>query len=177
MKPAAKQRKHHRCLQRKRQYAIFLIAACAISTLATGQNIAPTQPKASDMPVCPSASEVQTSSLYGVWNVEFFPEATAPGTPSDTPAPGLRAAMILEKNVEHEDSLSGWLQLGTAQFFLAGDIDDGNFSLEETDDGSRISAVWDGTAADGSCGKAITGIRRVGETLMRFAMRRADGPN
>ena len=177
MKPAFKQRKYHGCILGKYQHAIVLIAACAISTMATGQNTPQIQPKTGETSVCPNASEVQAVLLYGAWNVEFFPETTAPGTRSDAPTPGLMATMVLEKNVEYEDSLSGWLQLGTAKIFLAGDIDEGNFSLEETDDGSRISAVWDGTLAEGSCGKAITGTRRVGETQMRFVMRRSGGWN
>ena len=50
-------------------------------------------------------------------------------------------------------------------------------SLEESDDGTRISAVWDGTVAEGSCGTAITGTRRAGELMTNFVLRRSRGWN
>ena len=40
---------------------------------------------------------------------------------------------------------------------LAGDVHKGEFTLEESADGKRISAVWTGDVVEGSCGKEIRG--------------------
>jgi hypothetical protein len=84
---------------------------------------------------------------------------------------------VLEKNPEFADSLSGWLFWDNAKIFVAGDVDDAAFSLEESLDGKAISAIWEGAVVQGSCGKVITGIRTAGPTSMRFVLRRAGGWN
>ena len=103
--------------------------------------------------------------------------------------PVARASLLLEKNAEHEDSLSGWLSfvttsaasgalaVPTTKILVVGDVEEGVLSLEESQDGSSISGQWDGEIAPGSCGRAITGTRRVGELQMRFVLRRAGGWN
>ena len=40
---------------------------------------------------------------------------------------------------------------------VAGDLDDGEFTLEESADGSDIAAVWLGDVVEGSCGREIRG--------------------
>ena len=94
---------------------------------------------------------------------------------SVTGSASVRGHVVFEKNAEHPDSISGWLTWNGSKVFVAGDIDAGSFSLEESDDGRRISAVWDGAIAQGSCGKAITGNRRVGEELVPFTLRKPTG--
>ncbi len=117
--------------------------------------------------------------LYGAWQVELIgsPSATdKPGTQSP-PTPTTRASMLLEKNPDYDDSLGGWLQWSHQKVSVVGDIDSGSFSLEESDDGTRISAVWEGEIVPGSCGKAITGTRRVGEVVTPFVLRKSAGWN
>ena len=36
-------------------------------------------------------------------------------------------------------------------------MDDGEFTMEESSDGKRISATWIGDVVEGSCGKEIRG--------------------
>lgn len=43
----------------------------------------------------------------------------------------------------------------TAQ--VSGDVDDGDLTLEESNNGTNISATWIGRVVDGSCGKEIQG--------------------
>jgi hypothetical protein len=134
--------------------ATVFIAACAMFHWAGAQNgleNAPKAPSSSNTP-CPSVRDVQATDLYGAWRV-------------------------FEKNPEFADSVVGWLDWGKDKIFVAGDVEAGSFSLEESDDGTRISAVWEGTVAEGSCGKAITGSRRVGEVSTPFVLRKATGWN
>jgi hypothetical protein len=162
--------------------AIVLVAGCAMFYWATAQNViknaplapattAPAAPAASapEGKPCPAPRDVQARDLYGNWTLEISPVSAA-----SKPQIG---RIELEKNPEYADSVSGWLWLADRKIFVAGDIDDGVLSLEESDDGQRISAVWDGQIAQGSCAKAITGTRRVGEVETRFVLRRTGGWN
>jgi hypothetical protein len=144
---------------------IFLVAACATFHWATAQNsiqIPPVTP-------CLSARDVQSTDLYGTWRFEITPSALAPSNLLQ------RGSVVFEKNPEFADSVIGWLQWDSRKIFVAGDVEQGSFSLEESDDGTRITAVWEGTVAEGSCGKAITGLRRVGEVSTPFVLRKATG--
>ena len=40
---------------------------------------------------------------------------------------------------------------------LAGDVDDGELTLEESVNGQNISATWLGDVVEGSCGREIRG--------------------
>jgi hypothetical protein len=134
--------------------------------MANGQN-APqnTAPNTS----CPAPSELKIASLYGTWVLEI---SSADGTQVLQ-----RGRVELEKNPEFAGSVSGWMYLQDRKIFVAGDLSKGEVSLEESDDGTRISAVWEGSMAEGSCGKAITGTRRVGEAMTSFVLRRSSGWN
>ena len=140
--------------------ATIFIAALAMNTWTTAQNSTKT--------ACPGATELKAPDLYGTWTVEM-PVSSAAGSAS------VRGQVVFEKNAEHPDSISGWLTWNGSKVFVAGDIDEGSFSLEESDDGKRISAVWDGAVPEGSCGKAITGSRRAGDSLVSFVLRRSAG--
>ncbi len=149
---------------------LFLIAAGATFHCASAQN-APqnTTPNTSPTAFCPTPSELTVASLYGIWVLEI---SSADGTQILQ-----RGRVELAKNPEYAGSVSGWMYLQERKIFVAGDLSKGEVSLEESDDGTRISAVWEGEVAQGSCGKAITGTRRVGETMTSFVLRRASGWN
>jgi hypothetical protein len=147
--------------------AIFLVAACATFHWAVAQNGTPKLPSVP----CPKARDVQSTDLYGSWRFEITHDASA------SPHQPQRGSVVFEKNPEFADSVIGWLQWDNKKIFVAGDVEQGGFSLEESDDGTRISAVWEGTIAEGSCGKAITGTRRVGDVSSAFVLRKATGWN
>ncbi len=140
--------------------AIIFIAILAINTWTAAQNNTKT--------ACPIATELKAPDLYGAWTVDM-PASNA------TSSTNVRGQVVFEKNTEHPDSISGWLTWNGSNVFVAGDIDEGSFSLEESDDGKRISAVWDGVVPEGSCGRAITGSRRMGDSLVSFMLRRSAG--
>jgi hypothetical protein len=158
---------------------IYFIAALASSTACTAQNTLKNDaPPASDA-TCLAAAQILSVHLYGTWQVELIgslPATDKAGTPL-LPTPIERASMLLQKNPDYDDSLGGWLQWSNQKVSVVGDIDDGSFSLEESDDGTRISAVWEGEIMPGSCGKAITGTRRVGDVLTPFVLRKSTGWN
>jgi hypothetical protein len=147
---------------------IIFIAACASFHWATAQNDAQNTPAA-----CPAPQTIISTDLYGVWSVEL---GSADGAaPSSLSSSAQRGLVRFEQNPEFEDSIAGWLELGDSKVFVAGDIDEGQFSLEESDDGKRISAVWEGSITEGSCGKIITGSRRMGDQVSAFVLRKPSG--
>jgi hypothetical protein len=60
---------------------------------------------------------------------------------------------------------------------LAGDVQAGDFQLEESDDGVRISATWSGHVVDASCGKEIKGLwtNALTDQTQPFVLRRTGG--
>jgi hypothetical protein len=93
---------------------------------------------------CPHASEVGQAQLLGRWRAEFEGVARA-GT------------LLLEKHPLYAESISGTLERAGERRQLAGDVDDGEFTLEESADGVHIAAAWTGAVVEGSCGKEIRG--------------------
>ena len=126
--------------------ATFLIATCGAFTTAYGQNDAktPAVPASAPTATCPSPTEVNHLHLYGLWQATW----------ADTPAP---AELRLERHPELAESVRGTLRRGGQVAQVAGDVDDGDFTLEESDNGRNISATWTGRVVDTSCGKEIRG--------------------
>ncbi|MBT9476713.1 hypothetical protein [Polaromonas sp.] len=118
--------------------AIVLIAACAINTGASGQNSTETQP------ACPAVAEISPQHLYGSWRAELD------GQPEG-------ATLLLEKHSELAGSVSGRVTRASVSAQLAGDVDAGEFTLEESIDGEHISATWLGSVVASSCGQEIRG--------------------
>ena len=94
--------------------------------------------------VCPKASEVTQAHLLGLWRAEFE------GLPRG-------ATLLLEKHPELGDSVRGGINRDGDRAEVAGDVDEGEFTLEESVNGTNISAVWLGDVVDGSCGREIRG--------------------
>lgn len=111
--------------------AALLLAACCGTAFAQA-------------PVCLDPADVRQPHLVGLWRAEF--EGLAQG-----------ATLLLEKHPEYEGSLSGGINRNGAQGLVAGDVENGEFTLEESDDGKRISGTFLGDVVAGSCGKEIRG--------------------
>jgi len=106
--------------------------------------------------------EITAEQLVGAWQVSLSGQ-TAPWT------------LLLRPHPEHEGSLRGALMQNPQHFAVAADIEDGEFTMEESHDGQRIAATWLGKVQTGSCGQFIAGERqegRTGETQQRFEMRK-----
>jgi hypothetical protein len=95
-------------------------------------------------PACPKAAEVSQQHLLGLWRAEF--EGLSQG-----------ATLLLEKHPELAESVRGAINRNGEKAQLAGDVDDGEFTLEESVNGVNISATWLGDVVEGSCGMEIKG--------------------
>lgn len=92
---------------------------------------------------CPAPSDVSQAHLLGAWQASI--EGQAPVT------------LQLAKDPEFAETVRGHLERDGARVELAGDVDDGDFTLEESMNGRNISAAWIGEVVDGSCGREIRG--------------------
>lgn len=137
----------------------LLIASLGHLTLGQAQNN-PSTTAAS----CPAPAEVTALHLYGAWQARW--------DGLDEPA-----TLTLGRNPEHTDGLRGSLRRGTAEALVAGDVDDGDFTLEESTDGRTIAATWTGKVTENACGKEIQGLwtRASDNSERRFVLRRLPG--
>ena len=119
---------------------IIFIAACALSISATAQN----STKNVGPPSCPLPAQVEPVHLYGLWRAEFTGLAQG-------------ATLLFEKHAERTGSVRGAINRNGVRALIAGDVDGGEFTLEESDDGVHISATWLGTVVKDSCGQEIRG--------------------
>ncbi len=99
---------------------------------------------AAQAPACPQAGEVRAQHLLGMWRAEFE------GLPRG-------ATLLLENHPELAGSVRGAINRDGERALLAGDVDDGDFNLEESANGTNISAVWLGDVVEGSCGREVRG--------------------
>ena len=120
--------------------AILVIASYGHLTLGKAQNSSQ-----NSLATCPPAAEVTALHLYGAWQARW--------DGVEDPA-----ALNLGRNPEHPDSLRGTIRRGTQEALVAGDVDEGEFTLEESADGRSISATWTGTVVADACGKEIKGV-------------------
>lgn len=117
--------------------------------------------------------------LYGQWLAQIDGE------------PGAASVQFL-KDPDQDDSLVGSINralpvdpkapktpkgAAAKPALLAGDVQDGEFNLEESDDGVRISATWSGQLVAASCGKEIKGIwtNALNDQTHPFVLRRQGG--
>ena len=92
---------------------------------------------------CPQAWEVTRNDLLGAWRAELAGQWDY-------------ATLTLDKHPEY-DGFRGAVQRGAEQRTVAGDVEDGDLTLEESADGVHIAATWLGEVVEGSCGKEVRG--------------------
>ena len=128
---------------------ISLIALLALSAC----NLLPTRS------ACPTAQDLTPEMLYGQWTVQITGE--------------MPWALTLGPHPEHAGSLRGELTLGQQRHAVVADLDDGDFTLEETHDGQRIAATWQGSLPAAGCGRQIQGQRTLaGQNSRSFLITR-----
>jgi hypothetical protein len=110
---------------------------------------------------CPHASEVGQAQMLGLWRAELEGQGHA-------------GMLLLEKHALYAESFSGTINRNGDRRQVAGDVDDGDFTLEESADGTRIAATWTGEVVEGSCGREVRGTWKVeGENTSRaFVLRK-----
>ena len=141
-----------RAIQRRRarpgaaiRMLALLLAACAGSAGAQ-------DPAQAIHVACPKAAEVTHRHLLGLWRAQF--EGQAQG-----------ATLLLEQHPELAESVRGAINRNGERADVAGDVEDGEFTLEESANGVNISATWLGDVLEGSCGREIRGMWKAQGTL------------
>jgi len=129
-------------------------------------------------PTCTVPDHVPPARLSGIWTLTLWPEG------GDEARADSRGALLLERHPEYLAGVRGDLRRsGPGNDLLAlvsGDVTDGEFHLDESEDGKAISAVWSGTAEDCAGRLSITGTRRPAEgrgdgAVLRFRLERTPG--
>ena len=92
---------------------------------------------------CPAAAEVAQAHLLGTWHASIEGHAAA--------------TLHLARHPEYAGTVRGHLERGGKRIDVAGDVGEGELTLEESDDGRRISAAWLGDVVEGTCGREIRG--------------------
>lgn len=125
-----------------RRINAWLFALAALLSLSACQGL-PTRS------ACPTGQDMSPQMLYGAWTAQIE------GEPVWT--------LTLGPHPEHAGSLRGeltpTLNQRTQRRAVVADLDDGEFTLEETHDGQRIAATWLGQLPKAGCGRQIQGHR------------------
>jgi len=110
--------------------------------------------------------------LQGRWHATL-----QPATAGATPPPAATAVLQLGPHPELAQSVRGTVQRGEASAQLSGDVDAGELTLEESINGTNISATWTGQVVEESCGKEIHGTWNNAHTTtaLPFVLRKQAG--
>jgi hypothetical protein len=111
--------------------AFALLTAAAAFAQAPGQA------------ACPKPEEATQRDLLGTWKAEVE------GQPA--------AVIVLRQHPEMAESVRGSLRRAGQDAEVSGDVDEGEFTLEESANGRNISAVWLGDVVPVSCAREIRG--------------------
>jgi hypothetical protein len=137
-------------------FLLGLLLSCGASAQADSPHVPP----------CPAATELTARHLYGLWQAVFSDPVTGQASGS--------ATLLLERHPEFTGSVRGAVRRGDARARLSGDVDEGQFTLDESEDGIRISASWSGTVVPDSCGKEIRGdwVQVLAPGTLAFVLRK-----
>ena len=137
-----------------------LLAVVLQVTLACGLSACSGPPARS---ACPMPAEVTADMLVGTWTA-LVQGQQAPWT------------LVLAPHPEHLGSLRGELRLGPQHFPVVADLDEGEFTMEESHDGQRIAATWLGQITRPTCTLHIRGERILRDPPRQaFELKRAPG--
>lgn len=100
---------------------------------------------------CPDAANVSAAELHGHWQAALTAHAAGPAQVWQ---------LELGPHPDYPGSLRGVLVQGTVRRPVAADLDDGEFTMEESHDGVHISATWLGEVVEGSCAQMLRGVRQ-----------------
>lgn len=139
---------------------IVVLAGLLLTSLCAAQSVAATPAS----PACLAPADAQGKDLHGFWTAEF----------ADNPG---RALLLLEQSREYAEGLSGAINRNGDKAFVAGDVEDGSFTLEESVNGTNITATWNGELVKDSCAKEIRGIWTDAQTRRQstFVLRKSTG--
>lgn len=155
-------------------WRLLFAAATCLGIHASGFAQGPSPGPASS---CVSADAITPLHLYGLWQLRLWPE----GEPEDRSSS--EGAMLFERHPEFPSSVRGQLRRSATgndlSALVSGDVEGGEFTLDESTDGVRIDAVWTGGIPPQACGREIRGVRQPAETtggpVLNFVLRKVPG--
>jgi hypothetical protein len=136
-----------------RAVSVFIASVSPCLVFSLIPTTASSQGASQSTSACPAAEDVTHQHLQGRWQAELQ------GAASTQASPGLprQALLQLGPHPELAQSVRGTVQRGETRALVSGDVDAGDLTLEESINGTTISATWIGRVVDGSCGKEIRG--------------------
>ena len=148
----------------RRVLALLLVAMLGAAA-GRAQEVPAAAGAAAKAPDCPQATEVAQRHLLGLWHAQFE------GSPRG-------ATLLFEPHPDLSESVLGEVDRDGERTAVAGDVGDGDFTLEESRNGVNISATWLGDVVEGSCGREIRGTRRAegDKTDRSFVMHKLGPP-
>lgn len=155
-----------------------LSLAAALLALAGLASAQPLPDTAGASPSCSAPQDMAPQQLYGLWQLSLWP---LDGSES---APLSRGVLLFERHPEYPGSVRGELRRSGSSpddqlAQVSGDVTNGEFNLDESQDGQRMDAVWTGEPQD--CGRSLRGIRRPAEgrpatePVLRFHLYKTPG--
>jgi hypothetical protein len=149
----------------KIRFAPIFIALCAVFTWAHGQN-EPKNASAKSADACKAAADLINTDFFGVWILQLDAAGSLQAQTT---------RLVFKRNPEFSESLAGEFDGQGQRIEVFGDVEAGSLELEESNNGKDISGLWKGRVAEGSCGQAIAGTRRIlaTQTEQPFVLRRA----
>jgi hypothetical protein len=124
--------------------AAALLGACASNDFLRQYNDIGQKNQAPTATYCPDVRQLKAEQLYGEWTLEL-PEANQ------------RGRMRLSRHPEFSESLRGHVQHGPVNAIASGDVSEGQFDLDESSDGKRLTSTWSGQLPAAACGDEIRG--------------------
>ena len=128
-----------------RTFAARVTLLAAVATL-TACASAPTTSVAKDVDPadCADVRTLRAGQLYGTWELELT-------------ALNQRGQLTLRQHPEFSESLRGEFRYGDQRSIASGDIEAGEFNLDESLDGKSLYAFWTGQLTPSACGAEIRG--------------------
>lgn len=158
----------------RRRWSLAL-TALMLGTFGPVHAADPTAAPSTPSSRCDEVAPMSVEQLVGLWQLTLWPDQGSPG------APVSQGAVLFQPHPEYPGSVRGRLKRtgpgNDLQALLSGDVVNGEFNLDESDDGVRMSATWVGTPFD--CGTRLRGVRESAEamndtgTVLQFELRKA----
>lgn len=93
---------------------------------------------------------MDSSQLQGEWTASLAGQAAA-------------AHLLLAPHPEWQGMVKGEIVRGSERHAMVGDVNNGTVTLEESANGTNISATWVGDVTEGSCTREIRGHYQEGD--------------
>lgn len=148
--------------------AVCALCACASAKFDQETAVAGDRTAAAAPNECPDVTRLHAAQLHGSWTVELVQA-------------GQRGTLTLRQHPVFNASLRGEFRYGGHRSIASGDVEGGEFNLDESRDGKTLFAFWSGQLVPSACGaeirgkwQPVTAPGRPPQPESDFILRRAD---